>query len=190
VAYAADVHARQRRKGSPIPYVSHLLAVSAIVLEHGGTEVEAIAALLHDAPEDHGGQPRLDDIRLRFGDAVGDIVEACSDSLAEDPSQKAAWKVRKIAYHEHLRDASTPSARLVSAADKLHNARSTAADLRREGPSVWSRFKAGPEETLWNYDELIKVYDTFGDDGRLHDLVNELRLVVDAMRKHSGAAAG
>ena len=185
VAYAADVHARQTRKGSMVPYVSHLLAVSAIVLEHGGSEDEAIAALLHDAPEDHGGQPRLDDIRSRFGEAIADIVEACSDSLAEDPTKKEAWRVRKAAYHAHLRASTNPSVLLVSAADKLHNARSTAADLRRDGSTVWARFKAGAAETLWNYEELIKAYDEFPQDERLHGVVDELRLVVAAMRKHT-----
>jgi (p)ppGpp synthase/HD superfamily hydrolase len=100
--YAVIAHGGHTRKGTEIPYVAHLLAVSALVLEAGGTELQAIAALLHDAAEDCGGEPRLQDIRHRFGDKVGDIVEACSDSLTEDPADKAPWRERKTAYLEHL----------------------------------------------------------------------------------------
>src|SRR6476646_2241794 len=98
VRYVVIAHAAQKRKDTQIPYVAHLLAVSALVLEAGGTEEQAIAALLHDAAEDCGGQPRLDDIRHRFGDEIADIVEACSDSLTEDAAEKAPWKERKAQY--------------------------------------------------------------------------------------------
>src|SRR3954451_22088645 len=100
--YAVEAHGDQRRKGTDIPYAAHVLAVSSLVLEAGGTETQAIAALLHDAAEDCGGQPRLDDIRRRFGKKVARIVEACSDSLAEDPAQKAPYFERKTRYHDHL----------------------------------------------------------------------------------------
>ncbi|MBA2344583.1 MAG: HD domain-containing protein, partial [Rubrobacter sp.] len=126
LTYASIVHAAQRRKGTETPYITHLLAVAAIVGENGGTENEIIAALLHDAPEDQGGKERLADIRTRFGDEVADIVEACSDTF-EIP--KPPWRGRKEAYIAHIREASA-SARLVSAADKLHNARSILSDYR------------------------------------------------------------
>ena len=141
VAYANRVHGNQRRKGSEVPYLSHLLAVASLVLEYGGDEDEAIAALLHDAPEDRGGAPLLEQIRERFGDRVAGIVEGCSDSLVEDPRQKEPWQFRKERYHEHLRETSDSSILLVSAADKLHNARATLNDVQRLGPSVWNRFQ-------------------------------------------------
>jgi (p)ppGpp synthase/HD superfamily hydrolase len=159
LAYAVTAHAGQMRKGTEIPYVSHLLAVCALVLEAGGSEIQAIAALLHDAPEDCGGQPRLDDIRHRFGDKVGDIVEACSDSLVENPAEKAPWKERKRKYLEHLRDVDS-DVLLVSAADKLHNARAILQDLTNHGPSVWDRFNAGRHDQLWYYRELANVFQS------------------------------
>ena len=134
--YAARTHARQWRKGTTIPYITHLLAVAAIVGEHGGTETEVIAALLHDAVEDQGGAPRLQEIRERFGDEVAAIVQECSDT---DRTPKPPWRERKEAYIEHLAGAA-PSARLVSAADKLHNARAILADYRERGDALWSRF--------------------------------------------------
>ena len=129
LVYAARLHRDQTRKGSGIPYVNHLLAVAAIVGENGGTEEEVVAALLHDAPEDHGGRARLEEIRERFGDEVAEIVAGCTDTY-EDP--KPAWRPRKEAYVAHVRTAPA-SVRLVSAADKLHNARSILADLRVSG---------------------------------------------------------
>src|SRR5436309_13050206 len=138
LAYAADVHRDQVRKSTAIPYVAHLLAVAARVLEDGGREGEAIAALLHDAPEDQGGEARLADIRDRFGDRVADIVEACSDTFE---SPKPPWRGRKEAYLAHLRDPATAIDVLrVSAADKLNNATAILRDLRQLGPRVWERF--------------------------------------------------
>lgn len=173
LSYAARVHNLQWRKATQIPYVSHLMSVSAIVLEHGGDEDEATAALLHDAPEDQGGQSRLDDIRRQFGERVADIVEACSDSLTANPENKAPWRERKAAYQTHPREHPDPSVYLVSAADKLHNARATQAD----GPNVWSRFNAGREDSLWNYRELVKIYKTSNDE-RVRKVAKQLDDVV------------
>jgi (p)ppGpp synthase/HD superfamily hydrolase len=157
VAYAVDAHGDQVRKGTEIPYAAHLLAVSALVLEAGGTEVQAIAALLHDAPEDCGGQPRLDDIRRYFGDGVADIVAACSDSLAEDSTDKAPWPERKRAYLDHLSTVA-PEALLVSLADKFHNATSIARDLHVIGETVFDRFKAPAADTRWYYRALVAAF--------------------------------
>src|SRR5829696_6570189 len=124
------------RKGTNIPYVTHLLAVAAIVGENGGTEDEVIAALLHDAVEDQGGAATRDEIRRRFGDSVTTIVEGTSDT---DVVPKPPWRERKQSYINHVGEAPR-SVRLVSAADKLHNARSILVDLRAEGEAAWRRF--------------------------------------------------
>ena len=174
LAYASALHAGQLRKGTRIPYVAHLLAVTTIVLEAGGTEDEAIAALLHDGPEDQGGEVTLDAIGRRFGDEVGAIVAACSDTF-EDP--KPPWEQRKRAYREHLLHAGK-SALLVSIADKLHNARATLRDVRAEGPQVWDRFSATREQVIDNYRGLIDVYAKAVSDARREGLLAELRSVV------------
>lgn len=152
------LHASQLRKGTTIPYVSHLIAVSGIALEHGADEDEAIAALLHDAVEDAGGLPTLAMIRERFGVAVADIVEGCTDAYVEP---KPPWRARKEAYLAHLAGAS-PSVRLVSASDKLHNARTILADLRVHGPAVWGRFTAGRDGSLWYYRSLVQAFAGHG----------------------------
>lgn len=157
--------------------MSHLLAVASIVLEYGGDEDEAIAALLHDAPEDHGGARELEQIRRRFGERVAVIVEGCSDSLAEDPRNKEAWRERKERYHSSLRDTTDSSILLVSAADKLHNARATLSDVRRLGPTVWNRFRRGREGVLWNYEALLAAYSASKDD-RVQGVFAELQPVV------------
>lgn len=153
LVFAARVHQDQRRKGTDIPYMAHILGVTAVVLEYGGTEDEAIGALLHDAAEDGGGEAMLAEIRAQFGDAVGDIVLGCSDSLAADPAEKAPWLERKQAFIAHLAEAS-PSVCLVAAADKLHNVRSLIRALRDSGEEVWSRFNGGREGSLWYYDAV------------------------------------
>ena len=139
--YATHVHGGQVRKGTSIPYVAHLLAVAATVLEYGGSEEMAIAALLHDAVEDQGGPPRLSDIRNRFGDRVADIVRSCSDSVVNTAAgqQKEDWRTRKIRYIDHLKTVD-PETRLVSLSDKVHNARSILRDLRKPdiGSAVWA----------------------------------------------------
>ena len=154
LVYASQLHREQIRKGSGIPYVTHLLAVAVIVGEHGGSEDEVIAALLHDAVEDQGGQPRLEEIRARYGETVAAIVWGCTDA---DTVPKPPWRVRKEAYVAHLAEA-TSSIRLVSSADKLHNARSILLDLRTLGPGLWDRFTGGRDGTLWYYRALA---DTF-----------------------------
>ena len=154
LVFASHLHAKQRRKGSEIPYVAHLLAVTALVLEHGGDENEAIAALLHDAIEDQGGDATRQEIRRRFGDLVVEIVNGCTDA---DSIPKPPWRGRKEAYIAHLHTASS-SILLVSAADKLHNIRSILNDYRVLGEDLWPRFKAGKEGTLWYYRSLLEVY--------------------------------
>ncbi|MHB9023302.1 MAG: HD domain-containing protein [Armatimonadota bacterium] len=162
LTFASRLHQRQRRKGTDIPYLAHLLAVTSIALEYGADEEEAIAALLHDAVEDQGGEETSVEIRKRFGDRVAEIVLACSDTLE---SPKPSWNVRKERYITHLAEAS-PGALLVSAADKLHNARSILADFRRHGEAVFSRFNAGREGTLWYYRELVNAFRATGDAHR------------------------
>ena len=170
--YAARLHRAQVRKGTNIPYVTHLLAVAAIVGENDGTEDEVIAALLHDAVEDQGGAATRDEIRRRFGDSVATIVEGTSDT---DVVPKPPWRERKQCYITHVGEAPR-SVRLVSAADKLHNARSILADLRAEGEAAWRRFNAGKEDQLWYYRALVEALRAAGGTD---DLVDELERVVE-----------
>jgi len=176
--FATERHAGQKRRGTEIPYVSHLLAVAALVLEHGGSEEEAIGALLHDVVEDQ--KASADDVRRRFGDAVTEIVLGCSDTV-EYP--KPPWRPRKEAYVAHLPTAS-PSVRLVSAADKLHNARALLRDYREIGNELWSRFRGGKHGTLWYYRVVVEALD----DGGPTVLVEELDRVVSELERLSGRA--
>ena len=178
VRYAREVHEGQTRKGTHIPYIAHLLGVSSIVLDDGGTEDEAIAALLHDAAEDHGGRARLEDIRSRFGDAVAKIVEDCTDSW-ETP--KKPWAERKMEYVEHARKL-PPSSLRVSVADKVHNTYAILRDLRNEGESVWQRFNAKPDDVMAYYQSLVRAYHEAGG-GRL---VNELERIVRGIEREMG----
>jgi (p)ppGpp synthase/HD superfamily hydrolase len=150
LVFAAQTHRTQLRKGSGIPYVGHLLGVCSLVIEDGGSEDEAIAALLHDAAEDRGGERMLTEIRTRFGNHVADIVAACSDTF-ETP--KPPWRERKQTYIDHLDDQPVPVLR-VSLADKLFNARAILRDYLLVGDDVWNRFKAGRDGQLWYYREL------------------------------------
>lgn len=150
LAYASRIHRPQVRKGSNIPYVSHLLGVASLALELGADEDQAIAALLHDAVEDQGGLKRLADIRTRFGDRVAGIVMDCTDAH-EDP--KPDWRPRKEAYIASL-ETKPAASLLVSIADKTHNASAINADLREVGEAVWARFTGGKEGTLWYYRNL------------------------------------
>lgn len=179
LVHAATAHACQVRKGTEIPYVSHLLAVAGLVLENGGSETEAIAALLHDAVEDAGGAMRREMIRVEFGEEVAAIVSACSDT---DTFPKPPWRERKEAYIAAIPHESR-SARLVSAADKLHNARCVVEDYRRRGESLWTIFKGGREGTLWFYravvDALLAVEKT--------PLVEELDRVVAELERLAAA---
>jgi (p)ppGpp synthase/HD superfamily hydrolase len=152
---AAQLHAAQTRKGTETPYVSHLLSVSSLVLENGGTEDQAIAALLHDAVEDQGGKDTLERIRDHFGSGVADIVDHCTDAYVEP---KPEWRQRKETYIEEIQGMPA-SAALVSCADKLHNARAILTDLRDIGEDLWSRFTGGKDGTLWYYRSLVDVFD-------------------------------
>lgn len=152
--YAARLHASQLRKGGSIPYVAHLLGVASIALQYGANEDEAIAALLHDAIEDQGGAATREEIRRRFGDKVVEIVDGCTDA---DSFPKPPWKRRKETYVAHIRNAPA-SVRLVSACDKLQNARAILADYRVLGDSLWRRFSGGKDGTLWYYRALIQVF--------------------------------
>lgn len=154
LTYACVVHAGQVRKGTGVPYVSHLMSVAALALEFGGDEDEAIAALLHDAVEDAGGKARAADIKVRFGDRVADIVAGCTDA---DSHPKPPWRSRKEAYISGLSKVSA-SARFVSCCDKLHNARSIVSDLRQHGNKVWDKFAGGKDGSLWYYQTLGKEY--------------------------------
>jgi (p)ppGpp synthase/HD superfamily hydrolase len=182
LAFAVDLHREQPRKGTGVPYVSHLLSVAALVLEHGGTEDQAIAALLHDAVEDQGGRPTAERIRERFGDLVAEIVEGCTDT---DVSPKPPWRLRKEAYVARVRN-EPAHVRLVSAADKLHNARTMVTDLRIYGPALWERFNAGRDETLWYLESLV---DAFREAGTT-PVVEELARTVAEMRAVSGNGRG
>lgn len=175
--FAHQLHVAQRRKGTEIPYAAHLMAVAAIVLEHGGTEDEAIAALLHDAVEDQGGDAARREIARRFGVGVAAIVDGCTDA---ETIPKPPWRNRKEAYIAHLAAAS-PSVRLVSAADKLHNARAILSDYQRLGEALWGRFTGGRDGTLWYYRALVEAFGAFGTSPLLEELdrtVSELHRVV------------
>lgn len=179
LVYAAGVHRDQLRKGTKTPYIAHLLAVSALVIEDGAragavSEDEAIAALLHDAAEDQGGEERLADIRARFGDRVAEIVAACSDTF-EDP--KPPWRERKEAYIARLSVEGDVGILRVSLADKLHNARQILEDYREVGDALWERFNRDAD-TPWYYRTLAEVFrERIGESvmtGQLVDAVTDL----------------
>jgi (p)ppGpp synthase/HD superfamily hydrolase len=162
LTFAEQLHRTQTRKGNDIPYVAHLMAVTATVLEWGGDEDTAIAALLHDAVEDQGGDATAKLIRTRFGDRVADLVLHCTDSASADPTQKRPWQERKDAYLERLAHADQPAA-LITAADKLHNITATLRDVRTHGPETLARFNE-PGRVTWYY-----------------------RAVADALEPHAGS---
>jgi (p)ppGpp synthase/HD superfamily hydrolase len=155
LVYAHQLHINQVRKGSNIPYISHLLSVAALVLEDGGDEDEAIAALLHDAVEDCGGTPILEEIRTTFGDRVVSLVAHCTES---ETFPKPPWKERKERYLEQLKNGDAAVYR-IAIADKLHNARSTLMDCRRLGDAAWQKFKGGKEGTLWFYRSVLAIVE-------------------------------
>jgi (p)ppGpp synthase/HD superfamily hydrolase len=169
--FANRLHVKQYRKGTNVPYISHLLSVSALVLESGGDEELAIAALLHDAVEDQGGMETLEEIRNRFGERVANIVDSCSDAYT---IPKPAWRERKEKYIIHLKSSSA-DARLVSLADKLHNARSILRDVRLSGNDALSKFNGGKDGTLWYYRSLALVFETLDQN----IMVDELKRVVE-----------
>ena len=175
LAYTAELHRNQTRKGGGgIPYIGHLLSVSSLVIEGGGSQTQAIAALLHDAVEDQGGPPTLAEIESRFGPEVAKIVSECSDT---DEVPKPPWEERKRAYIEHLDEASDDTI-LVSLADKLDNARAILRDYRDRGDELWQRFSQhDPDKHLWYYKSLLEVYKKRNKTW----LVAELERVLDEL---------
>ncbi|MGA2965783.1 MAG: HD domain-containing protein [Terriglobales bacterium] len=182
--YAAEKHAGQTRKQSVVPYLSHLMAVASLVLEAGGDEDMAIAALLHDVVEDCGGMPRLREIRKRFGARVAKVVEGCTDSFGEP---KPEWVERKKDYLREVKYADVET-RLVSASDKLHNVRTILADYRQHGEAIWQRFNGGREGTLWYYRALSDEYRRRGPNRNTRELeiaVAELERAADRKPRSS-----
>ena len=181
-AYAEQIHRGQSRKKTRAPTLSHLLAVAALVLESGGNEDEAIAALLHDGPEDCQGPETLKEIEQRFGDRVAQIVLGCTDSM-ETP--KPPWFERKSGYIAHLPSASE-STLLVSLADKVHNVRSLALEYRQIGEQLWERFTTDREQNLWYYESLLEVFQNAECD-RCAVLVDELSRSLEELREKIAA---
>jgi (p)ppGpp synthase/HD superfamily hydrolase len=187
VDYARTLHV-ERRKGTGIPFVAHLLGVASLVMGEAGntvipvTEDMVIAALLHDAVEDHGGLPRLRDIEWNFGANVARMVAGLSDSFSENADSKEPWLDRKMGYIERLKD--EPSEiQLISAADKLYNARAILDDYRQIGPRVWDRFKRGRKDQLWYFKAVLAVFKTFGGNR----IVDELERVVAELESVSAS---
>src|SRR5208282_4357460 len=178
VDYARQLHT-ETRKGTQIPYMAHLFGVASLVMgEAGGpvqiTEDMIIAAILHDTAEDHGGQRTLDEVNQKFGPHVARMVEGLSDTLAEDHDKKEGWEERKNAYLARLRT-EPEDVLVISAADKLYNAKSILDDLKVIGPAVWERFKRGPKDQLWYFHSLLGIFES-----RLNNrTVGELKRVVD-----------
>lgn len=178
LVYASRLHRDQRRKGSDVPYVSHLLGVASLLIEAGGDEDQAIAALLHDAVEDQGGPSRLAEIRARYGERVAKMVADCTDA---DADPKPPWRARKEGYIATLAEKPRASL-LVSLADKTHNAGAIVADLQAHGQSVWDRFTGGRDGSLWYYRALSDRFDALvGGPGaaRLKRLVDEMERLAD-----------
>ena len=172
--FAADAFASVRRKGTEIPYLSHLLQVVVHVAEHGGNEDQLIAAVLHDYLEDiEGASPSA--IADRFGARVAWLVQELSDATTRP---KPPWRQRKVAYLDHLRVAEA-EVKLISAADKLHNARAIHRDLGAVGDAVWDRFNANRDDILWYYDQLVAALA----NGWSSPLLAELAVEVDALRR-------
>jgi (p)ppGpp synthase/HD superfamily hydrolase len=181
------VHAGDLKKGTATPYVAHLMSVASLVLSHGGDEDQAIAALLHDVPEDHGGRARLDEIREKFGNEVARIVEACSDTLVANRSDKEPWWERKVAYIARL-EREDERVLLVSTADKYDNARSVLSDYRNIGEDLWGRFNkdAGRAGSLWFYQRVSEISSACLTDTAAAALASALagtvREIVDEVR--------
>jgi (p)ppGpp synthase/HD superfamily hydrolase len=188
--YAARMHAAQTRKKTVVPYIAHLMSVSALVLEAGGNEDLAIAALLHDVVEDCGGKPVLEEVRRRFGSRVAHVVDGCTDSYT---APKPPWRERKLEYLQHLEQADS-DVRLVSTADKLHNARSILADYRKCGEAVWQRFRGKRNGTLWYYRALTDELRRRNKNPLVDQLqlaVNELEILAGfGARPRGGAGSG
>ena len=180
--YTRALHANQVRKGTTVPYIAHLLGVAALVIDHGGDEDQAMAALLHDAIEDQGrgGRTRAE-IEAKFGVRVARIVEGCTDA---DKIPKPPWRERKEAYLAHLGHAPI-EVRRVAAADKLHNARAILVDYRHMGERLWARFNAGRDEQLWYYRNLVTALRSADVTGESASLVDQLDDVVTALEEEA-----
>jgi GTP pyrophosphokinase len=178
LSLAVEAHAGQMRKGTTIPYISHPLAVASIALEYGADEDQAIAALLHDAIED-GGEEFARLIEGQFGQRVLALVEGCTDGIPDATGQKADWHTRKRSYLNHLSTAHE-DVLLISAADKLHNARSIVSDLKSVGQIVFERFSTKKDGTLWYYQSLAGIFET-----REVPIAKPLKEAVDEMIKFS-----
>ena len=176
--FAHDLHREQLRKGNGSAYFGHLLGVASIVLDDGGSEDEAIGALLHDAAEDQGGREQLENIRAKFGDAVAKIVEDCTDSW-EAPKQP--WLERKRQYVAHARHLG-PSSLRVAAADKVHNAYAILRDLRNDGDRVWDRFNAPADDVVAYYESIVRALRQAGGG----KLVEELERIVKGIQREMG----
>ena len=181
LGYAAKLHGRQIRKRTQRPYIGHLLSVTATVIEYGGDEEMAIAALLHDAVEDQGGAPRLREIRRKFGKRVAHIVDGCTDT---DEQPKPPWLERKRAYVARV-GREGADVQLVSAADKLSNVRETLHDFRMHGEEVFERFAGKQCGTLWYYRALVEAFRCVGSN----PLVEELDRVVTELESLTGVRA-
>jgi len=177
LAYAERLHARQRRKATNKPYIGHLMSVASIVIAYGGDEEMAIAALLHDAVEDQGGEKRLREIRKKFGKRVARIVDGCTDSYAEP---KPPWLERKKEYIARVASEGEDT-RFVSAADKLSNARDILQDVRAEGDPAFERFQGRKEGTLWYYRALVTEFRKT----RTNLLLEELDRVVTELEREA-----
>lgn len=182
---AFQLHRRQKRKGSQVAYISHLMATSALVIEMNGSEDEAIAALLHDAVEDQGGYETLEQIRTQFGGEVARMVHECSDAFV---SPKPPWKERKIQYLAHLPEASA-GARRISLADKIHNARDLLITYAQCGEGTWERFRGGREGTLWYYRSLVTTYQGCCGGAWVDELARIVGLLEQFSELQTGAAS-
>lgn len=186
------MHGRRRRTGTEVPYLAHLLVVAGLVLEDGGDEDEAVAAMLHDSVEDGGGQQLLDRIAQRFGSRVGAIVEACSDSVEDEDDER--WIERKRRYLDHLPEIEDDGALRVSLADKLNNARSLVRDYREEGDALWQRFtEKTARDQLWYYERLLAFFKERRPGPLTEDLghaVDELAVLVARNSAKRGADSG
>jgi (p)ppGpp synthase/HD superfamily hydrolase len=173
--FASELHRDQTRKGTPIPYIFHLMSVASLVAEGGGDENQIIAALLHDAVEDSGGANTREEIERRFGEDVAELVDGCTDT---DQDPKPPWRARKEAFLRRLND-EPPRVLLICAADKLHNARSTLLDIQTLGDDMWGRFRGGKEGTLWYFDEIVKALSRSWN----HPYIDELARTLARIRR-------
>ena len=178
--YANAQHAGQLRKGTNIAYISHPFGVAGLIIEAGGDEDQAIGGLLHDVAEECGGEPRLREIKKKFGSRVEAIVRGCSDWLGAKEEKKAPWKIRKAEHLERLGRANGDIL-LVTAADKTHNARAIVTDLDLIGPVLWDRFNATAKDIVWYYES---VYDLLKTREVTSILLSPLSMAIDAMKQY------